>query len=99
MNFPNFFEQLGIAHELKFRCKGCGAEVKQWDREEHFNDHKRDRGMFLEASRIAANLAREEGTGDTRTDVCVNCGEAFTQERKRGRPRKQCYDCLPLKGE
>jgi hypothetical protein len=75
MGFANFFEQVGETQAVTFRCKGCGAEVKQWNREEHFGDHKRDRGMFLEASRIAANLARETGTGDTRTDVCVNCGE------------------------
>ena len=66
----------------------------RWAREDHFAEHKRDKDMFVEASRVAATLARESGTGETRVDVCVNCGNTFEQERKRGRPRKQCNDCL-----
>jgi protein-arginine kinase activator protein McsA len=97
-NYQNFFESNGERNSFVWICKGCRAEVKQWEREQHFENHKRNKEMFLEASRVAANFARESGTGETRVDVCVNCGSTFEQERKRGRPRKQCFDCLP-KGE
>ena len=95
LQFANFFEQIGESWKLEYRCKGCGEVVNQWHREEHFKAHKNQRAMFVEASRVAASLARETGNGEIRTDVCVNCGNTFEQERKRGRPRKKCYECLP----
>jgi len=97
MNFANFFEPTGESWKLDFVCKGCRKELKQWEREDHFNEHKRNRSMLIEASRVAATLALESGNGEVRVDVCVNCGNTFEQERKRGRPRKQCFDCLPPK--
>lgn len=95
LQFSNFFEQTGESWKLDFRCKGCGIIVPQWKREEHFQAHKKQRSMLLEASRVAANIARESGNGETRIDVCIQCGNTFEQERKRGRPRKVCYECKP----
>jgi len=98
LQFPNSFEQVGESWRLLFKCKFCNEIVNQWDRESHFHAHKNQRAMFVEASRVAASLARDTGNGEIRTDVCVNCGNTFQQERKRGRPRKKCYECLPEKG-
>lgn len=83
----------------EFHCKGCREVVMRWERETHFAKHKNDKAMLIEANRVAATLAAANDTGDTRIDICTNCGETFEQERRRGRPRKQCFDCLPLKGE
>lgn len=35
----------------------------------------------------------EPPTPGTRVDPCVECGELFTQERRRGRPRARCEGC------
>lgn len=81
--------------ETNFECKGCGEIVPRWKRKKHFEAHVKERAMIQEAARVAATINRESGNGDSRTDVCVTCGSEFVQERRRGRPRKKCYTCLP----
>ena len=95
--FENFFSIATFRPgETDFLCKGCGEVVPQWNRKKHFEAHKKDRAMILEANRMAAQLNQERGgNGDTRYDVCVSCGSEFEQPRRRGRPRKKCYECLP----
>ena len=97
-NYENLFEVESTApgQVIDFICKGCRVGVKRWDRLDHYENHKREIAMILEANRVAANL-NQSGTGDSRMDICTSCGEAFEQERKRGRPRKKCFKCLPPK--
>jgi hypothetical protein len=97
--YDNFFEPKSAAFDnLDWICKGCRETVKQWERQKHFQAHKDNKVMIVEANRLAAKLAIEQDTGDgLRHDVCVQCGSAFTQTRKRGRPRKKCLQCLPEK--
>jgi hypothetical protein len=96
-NFENMFSKASFRpEEFEYVCKGCNEVMPQWKRKEHFEAHKTERKMIREASALAARLNQERGgNGDTRIDVCIQCGQEFQQERKRGRPRKKCYDCLP----
>ena len=97
--YENFFEKASArVIETDWRCKGCSEIVPQWKRREHFAAHKSNQTMIHEAARVAASLNKTQTGAETRTDICVQCGGEFAQERKRGRPRKKCFVCLPEKG-
>lgn len=93
--YINFFELPIRPNMHDWECKGCREIVKQWEREKHFNAHVEARAQILREAGELASFNAHNASGDTRIDKCIECGNEFSQIRKRGRPRKSCFSCKP----
>lgn len=84
------FDHLPDRGTIKVRCieNGCdsGGQLWEWSesrRETHFLTHNYE--LNQEGQPVI--------NGKKRVTICNTCGRSFEQERKRGRPRVQCYVC------
>jgi len=82
------FDHLPDRGAIIVRCieKDCGVGGPKYAwteemRREHYQTHYRPEVI--------------EFLGETRIDICRSCGSTFSQAKKRGRPRVQCYGCKP----
>jgi hypothetical protein len=82
----NHFNNNGGTPTVQCIHDGCDVSGPKY----YWTDDKREIHYLTHV--VSVNL---EFTGDTRTDTCRICNGAFTQERKRGRPRVLCYSCKP----
>ena len=86
------FDHLVDRSVLTFKCieVNCNTEGYAWEwpesrRKVHFLSHNYE----LNAS------GQPEISGPKKLTICRTCRNSFEQERKRGRPRVQCYACKP----
>jgi len=87
------FDHLPNRGVVAFKCVevGCNVGGLSWEwpesrRKIHFLAHN--------FSSIAGESPKFGGP--IKISICRICGSSFEQEKKRGRPRVQCYVCKPI---